>query len=135
MQMQEENNKEFHYTYSAKEQEELKKIREKYQPKEENEMEKLRRLDASVSKKATINSLTYGISGALIMGIGMSIVMTDIGKNLGIAANLLMIIGIIIGIIGIILVCMAYPIYNKTLKKERAKIAPEILRMTEELMK
>lgn len=135
MKIQEENNKEFHYTYSAKEQEELRKIREKYQSKEESEMEKLRRLDANVNKKATIVSLMYGISGALIMGIGMSIIMTDIGEHLGLGANILMILGIIIGIIGIVLVSMAYPIYNKTLKKERNKIAPEILRMTEELMK
>lgn len=135
MKTQEENNKEFHYTYSAKEQEELRKIREKYQSKEESEMEKLRRLDANVNKKATIVSLMYGISGALIMGIGMSIIMTDIGEHLGLGANILMILGIIIGIIGIVLVSMAYPIYNKTLKKERNKIAPEILRMTEELMK
>lgn len=130
-----EDNKEFHYTYSAKEQEELKKIREKYQPKEENEMEKLRRLDAGVTKKATIASLSYGISGALIMGIGMSIIMTNIGESLGFGANVLMFMGIIIGIIGIVLVSLAYPVYSRTLKKERKKIAPEILRMTEELMK
>ena len=46
-----------------------------------------------------------------------------------------MIIGICVGIIGIVLVSLAYPVYNRTLKKEREKIAPEILRLTDELMK
>ena len=125
----------FNYTYSAKEQEEIKNIRKKYLAPKENEdkMERLRRLDKSVSDKATTKSLVIGIIGALIMGIGMSLVMTDIGASLG--TMLAMIIGISVGIIGIVLVCLAYPIYNRTLKKEREKIAPEILRLTDELMK
>ena len=67
------------------------------------------------------------------MGIGMSLVMTEIGAALG--TMLSMIIGICVGIIGIVLVSLAYPVYNRTLKKEREKIAPEILRLTDELMK
>ena len=96
-------------------------------------MTQLRRLDASVYSKASAAALAVGIVGALIMGIGMSLVMTDIGAVLG--TVLAMVIGIGIGIIGIVLVCLAYPIYNRTLKKEREKIAPEILRLTDELMK
>ena len=46
-----------------------------------------------------------------------------------------MLIGILIGIIGIVLVSVAYPIYNSIIKKEREKIAPEIIRLTDELMK
>lgn len=125
----------FNYTYSAKEQDEIKAIRKKYATPEEIEdkMTQLRRLDASVTQKATTVSLVVGIIGALIMGIGMSLVMTDIGNILG--TTLALIVGIGIGIIGIVLVCMAYPIYNRTLKKEREKIAPEIIRLTDELMK
>ncbi len=125
----------FNYTYSAKQQEEIKAIRKKYAAPEETEdkMAQLRRLDASVYSKASTVALAVGIVGALIMGIGMSLVMIDIGAGLG--TVLAMVIGIGIGIIGIVLVCLAYPIYNRTLKKEREKIAPEILRLTDELMK
>lgn len=130
-----DNNEGFNYTYSAKEQEEIKAIRKKYAASEESEdkMTQLRRLDASVYSKASAAALAVGIVGALIMGIGMSLVMTDIGAALG--TVLAMVIGISIGVVGIVLVCLAYPIYNRTLKKEREKIAPEILRLTDELMK
>ena len=125
----------FCFNYSAKEQEEIKKIRQKYQPQEEDKMARLRRLDAGVVKKATAISLAIGIIGALVMGSGMSLVMTDIGELLGIQGTMRLLIGIIIGVVGIVLVCIAYPVYNYVVKKEREKIAPEILRLTEELMK
>ena len=130
-----DNKETFNYTYSAKEQEEIKAIRKKYAAPEEtgDKMAQLRRLDAAVTQKATTVSLVFGIIGALVMGIGMSLIMTDIGKMLG--TTLALIVGIGIGIIGIVLVCMAYPIYNRTLKKEREKIAPEIIRLSDELMK
>ena len=130
-----EQKESFKFTYSAKEQEEIKKIRNKYiEPvKEEDKMTQLRRLDASVHSKATTAALVVGVLGALIMGIGMSLIMTEIGAVLG--TILAMVIGICVGIIGIILVCLAYPIYNRTLKKEREKVAPEIIRLTDELMK
>ena len=125
----------FSYTYSATEQEEIRKIREKYQPKKEDDMSRLRKLDARVTQKATVNSLVTGIIGALIMGTGMSLVMTDIGMVLGLQGNSSMVIGIVVGVIGMILAGVAYPIYSRVLKKEREKAAPEILRLTEELIK
>ena len=127
----------FHYTYSAKEQEEIKAIRKKYVVEEQTEdkMAQLRRLDASVTQNATIVSLVFGIIGTLILGIGMSLVMTDIGKIIGLVGGMAMLMGILIGIIGIVLVCVAYPIYNHMVKKERERIAPEIIRLTDELMK
>lgn len=130
-----ENKESFEFTYSAKEQEEIKRIRNKYAVPEETEdkMAQLRRLDASVYSKATTAALVIGIIGALVMGLGMSLVMTDIGAALG--TILAMIVGIGIGVIGIVLICLAYPMYTRTLKKEREKIAPEILRLTDELMK
>ena len=130
-----ENKESFNYTYSAKEQEEIKRIRKKYATPamEEDKMTQLRRLDASVYSRARTASLVVGVIGALIMGIGMSLIMTEIGAMLGMILS--MIIGIGVGIIGIVLVCLAYPIYNRTLKKEREKIAPKILRLTDELMK
>ena len=125
--MDNNENKGFNYTYSAKEQEEVKNIRKKYMTQEEDKMQLLRRLDESVNQKASVISLVIGIIGALIMGIGMSCCM--------VWADVLFIPGIVIGVIGIALVCLAYPAYNKTLKKEREKIAPEIIRLTDELMK
>lgn len=125
----------FSYTYSAKEQEELKRIRQKYQPREENKMDALRKLDAGVTRKATSVSIALGVVGALGLGMGMSLTMTDLNVIFAMTHRSAMILGIIVGMVGIVLVCMAYPVYNKILKKEREKIAPQILRLTEELMK
>ena len=125
----------FSYTYSAAEQDEIRKIREKYQPKKEDDMSRLRKLDAKVTQKATIDSLVTGIIGTLIMGTGMSLVMTDMGMVFGLQGNSSMVIGIVVGVIGMILTGIAYPIYSKVLKTEREKAAPEILRLTEELIK
>ena len=121
----------FKYTYSAEEQEEIKRIRQKYQMQEENEMDRLRKMDAKVTQKATIMSLVLGMVGALVMGMGMSLVMTDLGATVGISSSA----GIMIGMAGMILVALAYPVYDKVQRKEREKIAPEILKLTEELMK
>lgn len=117
----------FQYTYSAKEQEELKRIRSKYAPKEENKMELLRRLDAKVTQKATMYAIIVGVIGALIFGTGMSCCMVWSGA--------VFVLGIIVGVLGLAIAGLAYPIYNRTIKKERERIAPEILRLTEELMK
>lgn len=125
-------NETFRMTYSAETQEEIASIRSKYVPKEENKMEQLRTLDASAGKKATMISLITGVSGTLIMGAGMSLVLSDFG---GILGNLALPIGIAVGVCGMAILAVAYPIYNRTLKKEREKIAPEIIRLTDELMK
>ena len=127
----------FKFTYSAKEQQEIKAIRDKYASptKEENTMEKLRRLDEGVTQKASAVSLVFGVIGALILGSGMSLAMTDIGTVLNLNSGLSMLIGIIIGVLGIVLVSLAYPLYNSIVKAERKKIAPEIIRLTDELLK
>ena len=127
----------FSYTYSAKEQAEIQNIRKKYEAttEQEDKMAQLRRLDAGVSFKATAVALVIGIAGALIMGLGMSLTMSGLSEILGIHQDVGMLLGIIIGVVGIVPVCLAYPLYNRTLKKEREKIAPEILRLSDELMK
>lgn len=125
----------FNYTYSAKEQEEVKAIRKKYAAPEENKLEQLRRLDEGVTKKASTISLAVGIIGALILGFGMSIAMSDLSKILGSYEDTSMLIGITVGIVGIAVVCVAYPIYNHIIRKEREKLAPEIIRLTDELLK
>lgn len=127
-----ENKNTFKMTYSAEQQEEVNQIRQKYAPKTPDKMEQLRALDASVEKKATAVSIAVGVIGTLILGIGMSLAMSDLGAILGFAA---FIAGIIIGVVGIAVLGCAYPLYNRTLKKERKKIAPEILKLTDEFMK
>ena len=123
-----ENNKgAFNYTYSAKQQEEIQSIRNKYLPKEQDKMEQLRRLDHDATKKGTIVSLIFGIAGCLLLGVGMCFSMVWM-ENLFIP-------GVIIGIVGIAFVVVSYPIYTHITRKEREKIAPQILKLTDELQK
>jgi len=132
-----QNQNGFSYTYSAKEQAELKKIREKYTaPTEvEDKMNRLRRLDASVTGTAQAAAIAVGVIGTLILGFGMSLFMTDFGEILGAYENLSMVLGILFGVVGGILASLAYPIYHAVVKHKRKKLAPEILRLTDELMK
>ena len=127
-----ENNEGFSFTYSAQQQKEVEAIRKKYLPQEENKMEQLRKLHAIPMQKAQTVSLAVGVIGAIVMGTGMSLAMTEIGAALGILA---MILGVVVGVVGMVLVAAAYPLYNRVLKKQREKIAPEILRLSDELLK
>ena len=129
-----ENKEGFIYTYSASQRQEVEDIRKKYLPKEEDKMEQLRMLHGIPTQKAQAASLAVGIIGALIMGTGMSLAMTELGEMLGTSGELSMLIGILIGLAGMVLVALAYPVYNRVLKKQRERIAPEILRLTDELM-
>ena len=119
------DNNTFKYTYSAKQQKEIEYIRSKYVPRKEDKLETLRCLDKSVTNKANTVSIILGVIGALILGSGMSLAMVWEHFVLGIA----------IGVIGMVLVALAYPVYKRVLKKERERIAPEIMRLTDELMK
>ena len=125
-------NHSFEYTYSAQQQKEVEEIRKKYLPREETKMEQLRRLHAIPTQKAQAASLAMGVIGALILGTGMSLCMTELSGFLGGTA---MFIGIPVGIAGMVLVALAYPIYKRVLKKQREKIAPEILHLSDELLK
>lgn len=125
--MENQQNNSFQYTYSAKEQARIKEIRSKYVPREESKMEQLQRLDASVTQKATARAIAVGVIGALIFGLGMSCCMVWSGAWF--------VPGIGIGLAGMAVLGAAYPLYNRTLKKERERIAPQIIRLTDELMK
>lgn len=127
--MDNENREKLTFTYSAKQQEEIKKIRAKYAPpaEAEDKMAQLRRLDAGVAQKGTTVSLIVGVLSALILGVGMCCCL--------VWGDALFIPGIIIGIVGIVGVALAYPLYNRITQKERERIAPEIIRLTDELMK
>lgn len=129
----EQNN--FTYTYSAKDRDEIRAIRSKYEKREESKMERLRRLDRSAEGRATAISLIFGVVGALILGFGMSLIMSELSAMLGLSGISAIALGVILGAAGGVLVALAYPVYNYVIKKERERIAPEILRLTDELMK
>lgn len=125
--MEQNPNQTFRYDYSAGQQAEIQQIRQKYQPKEEDKLEKLRRLDAGVTRKGTWAAWIVGLMSCLILGMGMSCVM--------VFREGWFIPGIFIGIVGLLGVAAAYPLYTHITRKERMRLAPEILRLTEELMK
>ncbi len=115
----------FEFEYSARKQKEIEEIKKKYLPKEEDKMETLRKLDRSAEQKGTMYSVIIGTIGTLLLGIGMSIIMT------GAAAHF--VLGIVIGVVGIAVLAPAYPIFRKVTEEQRKKIAPQILALTEEL--
>lgn len=115
----------FTYTYSAAQQAEIKKIRQKYMPPEENKLEQLRRLDKSAQNRGTAAAIAVGVVGTLLLGIGMCCTMVWTG---------LFIPGVIIGVLGIGVLSVAYPLYNTLVKKQRQKLAPQILKISDELM-
>ena len=134
----EQNNQAFSYAYSAKEQEEIRRIRDKYIEKkdtEEDKMERLRRLDRRVLQKAQAIALVFGVIGTLLLGFGMSLIMTDFASGWGLSQGALIAIGVVSGVIGMALAALAYPVYLQVMKKEREKVAPEIIRLSDELMK
>lgn len=120
----EQMNHAFTYTYSAPRQEELRRIREKYLPREEDKMEKLRRLDQQATNKGVMAALAIGVPGTLVLGLGMSCAMVW-GMY---------VLGCIVGVIGMTGIAAAYPLYNRVLKITQEENAPEILRLTDELM-
>ena len=117
----------FSYTYSAKQQQEILEIRKKYLPAEEDKMAKIRKLDASVTRKGTLVSVSMGIVGCLLLGAGMSCSMVFAGAWF--------LPGIVLGLIGIVTMAVAYPVFTHIMRKERARIAQQILELTDELLK
>lgn len=124
-----ETNKEsFEYRYSAPEQMEIKKIREKYLPKDQSmtKMDQLKKLDRDAEKPGTVLSILLGVVGTLVMGFGMSCTMV---------ITEYFVPGVIVGVIGIAMLSFAYPVYKIVTRKQREKIAPQVLALAEELEK
>ena len=115
----------FEYTYSSSQQKEVEAIRKKYLPKEEDKMETLRKLDRKAENPGSIAALITGIVGALVLGAGMSCCM--------VWAEQFFVLGIVVGILGMIMVGAAYPLYKKITAKKRAEYAEQILALTNEL--
>lgn len=115
----------FNYTYSAQRQQEIDAIRKKYLPQEEqeNKLDQLRKLDSSVGTRALITSMALGIFSALVFGVGMCCFLVW-NK---------FILGALLCVVGVVGMLVAPWLYRKLVEKRRQQIAPEILRLTEEL--
>ena len=113
----------------------VEKIRTQYMEKDstEKDLSLLRELDAEVKRPANVFGYTFGSIGAIIMGTGMSLVMTDIGQQLGISNP--MPLGIVIGVVGMFMAIINYPIYKSILSSRKEKYADRILSLSEKLMK
>ena len=135
--MSNDEDKEFNYTYSTKQRDEVRAIRKKYTPTEPEDVDNitlLRNIDSEVTRKATVRALTTGVMGALLMGTGMSMLMTDISSKAGLDSGISLLIGIVIGMVGLIIMCVTYPLYNHILERERARVADEVIRLSDELL-
>ena len=111
----------------------VEKIRSQYTEAEHTELDALKALDAKVKKPANVFGYTYGSISAIVMGAGMSLVMTDIGAMLGMAETLIP--GIAVGILGLAMSCTTYPIYKKILNSRKKKYTHQILELSERVMK
>lgn len=116
----------FQYTYSSSKQDEVKKIRDKYIPTDKSKYDQLKELDASVTKLGTKVSIIIGTISTLVMGFGMSCTM--------VWKEELFIPGIIIGIIGILGIALAYPLFHYITQKQKKRIAPIIIELSNELI-
>ena len=108
------------------------KIRAQYMEKTPSELDALRELDARVKRPANVFGYVFGSLSAVIMGAGMSLVMTDIGATIGIASALVP--GIAIGIVGLGMALLTYPMYKGILNSRKKKYGDEILKLSEKIM-
>ena len=111
----------------------VEKIRSQYTEQEHTELDALKALDAQVKRPANVFGYTYGSVGTIIMGTGMSLVMTDIGAMVGLASA--MVPGIAIGVVGMAMALSTYPIYKKILTSRKKKFAHQILELSERITK
>lgn len=112
----------------------VQKIRTQYMEKDssQKELDNLRELDAEVKRPANVFGYVFGAVSAIIMGAGMSLVMTDIGTQLGISDP--MVPGVIIGIAGLLMAIINYPIFKKILASRKNKYSGRILELSEKIM-
>lgn len=111
----------------------IQKIRTQYMDREPNELEELKALDTKVKRPAQVFAYVGGSIGALVMGSGMSLIMTDLGATLGIGDPMLP--GVIVGAIGLLAVLLMYPLYKKLLGSRRRKYADRILSLSDRMMR
>ncbi len=110
----------------------IQKIRTQYTEKNTTELDELRQLDTRVKRPANVFAYAFGTVGALVMGSGMSLVMTDIGAALGISDS--MVPGVVIGVAGLAMALMNYPIYKRILGSRKKKYAEQIIKLSDKIM-
>ena len=111
----------------------VQKIRTQYTEKQHTELDRLKALDAKVKRPANVFAYVYGSISAIVMGAGMSLVMTDIGAIIGLASA--MVPGIAVGIVGMGMALTTYPIYKGILNARKKKFASKIMELSDKIMK
>ncbi|MBR6697930.1 MAG: dihydropteridine reductase [Lachnospiraceae bacterium] len=124
--MQQENT--FIYKYSAKENAEIQNIRKRYMPQSEDRFEELKRLDAKVENSGIVESLCAGIGGFLLFGLGVCLSIQIIGDSI-----LTIILGVLLGMVGLLGMVLAYPIYLKGFNRTKGKYTSRILELANEI--
>ncbi|MBQ2936003.1 MAG: dihydropteridine reductase [Lachnospiraceae bacterium] len=110
----------------------VQKIRTQYTEKEHTRLDELKELDTKVKRPANVFAYVFGSISAIIMGSGMSLVMTDIGSSIGMEDT--MVPGIVIGVVGMLMAIVNYPIYKKMLASRRKKYADKIMELSDKIM-
>lgn len=110
----------------------VQKIRTQYTERENTQLDELKALDKKVKKPANVFAVVFGSISAVVMGSGMSLVMTDIGSIIGIESPLIP--GIIIGVVGLVMALLTYPMYKKILNSRKKKYANEIIKLSDNIM-
>ncbi|MBQ1258724.1 MAG: dihydropteridine reductase [Clostridia bacterium] len=108
------------------------RIRTQYTEKQATELDSLRALDAKVKRPANVFAYVFGSLSAIIMGSGMSLVMTDIGAIIGITST--MVPGIAIGVVGLLMAVANYPIYKGILNSRKKKYASKIIELSDKIL-
>lgn len=116
----------FSYTYSAKENQEVLQIRQKYLPREETKLDELKRLDRLVQSSGITEGLSIGVFGCLMFGFGLCLTMKVIGSMPW--------LGIALGLLGTVVMVLAYPVYKNILSSRRKQYTPQILELSEKIM-
>lgn len=110
----------------------VQKIRTQYTEKEHTNLDELKKLDKKVKTPVNVAAYVFGSVSAIIMGTGMSLVMTDLGEILGMADT--MVPGVVIGVIGLALALVNYPLYKKFLASRKEKYAAQIIKLSDKIM-
>ena len=105
----------------------VKKITASYEEKKPSRVDELKKLDRKIKRPSTAFAYTFGIISALVLGFGMCLAMKVLFD--------LMAVGIVIGIVGIVMCLITYPIYNKMLTSAKRKNASKINALAEDILK
>lgn len=110
----------------------VQKIRTQYAEKDHTQLDELKKLDAKVKRPVNVFAYIFGSIGAIVMGSGMSLVMTDIGSVVGVEDT--MTTGIVIGVVGMLMAIINYPVYKGILSSRRKKYADQIMKLSDKIM-